>query len=88
MERINVHGFERTGCSSENFLKEGQTVITLNKLLSKELGFPLRNKLEKLTSDKKRIAYIADAAAAVTQLEYFPEYLTLLFEIDSLFLND
>ena len=41
-----------------------------------------------LTSGKKRIAYLAEAAKECTGLDYFGEYLTLLFEIDSLFLND
>lgn len=88
MERIHVHGRDRTGCSSENFLKPGQSIITLSHLFRQHLGFPLKNKLERLTSDKKRIAYLAEETAEITGLEKFPEYLALLFEIDSLVLND
>ena len=57
MERLQVHGRERTGCSSENFLRPGQALITVNRLLSSHLGNPLREKLARLPSDKKRIAY-------------------------------
>ena len=32
MERITAHGVERTGCSSENFLLPGQSIITLSHL--------------------------------------------------------
>ena len=32
MERLRVHGQERTGCSSENFLQSGQALITVNRL--------------------------------------------------------
>lgn len=88
MERLQVHGRERTGCSSENFLRPGQSLITVNRLLTSHLGKPLREKLARLPSDKRRIAYLAEATADVTGLERFPQYLTLLFEIDALFCND
>ena len=86
--RVVVHNRERTGCVSDNFLKEGQSVITINHLLSRVLGYSLKDKLLSLTSDKKRIAYLVEATKDCTGLDYFGEYLTLLFEIDSLFLND
>ncbi|MBQ8595883.1 MAG: hypothetical protein IJ406_08020 [Oscillospiraceae bacterium] len=87
MEKINAHGRERTGCSSRNF-SEGYSIITVNHLLSRHLGSPLKDKLESLTSDKKRIGYLAEKTKEVTGLEFFPQYLTLLFEIDAMFLND
>lgn len=88
MERIRVHGHERTGCSSKNFLKSGQSLITVNRLLTSYLGMPLREKLLRFSSDKKRIAYLADTTAEITGLNLFPQYLTLLFEVDALFCND
>ncbi len=88
IEKLNVHSRNRTGCSSDNFLKQGQSIITLSHLLNRYLGSPLKDKLQKMSSDKKRIAYLADATKEYTNLKDFPRYLTLLFEIDSLFLND
>lgn len=88
MERLNVHGRDRTGCGSRNFLKDGQSIITLSHLFSRQLGTSLKDKLEHLSSDKKRIQYLAEATAEYTGLKEFPQYLTLLFEIDALFLND
>ena len=88
MEKLNVHGRDRTGCSSENFLKDGQSIITLSHLFSRHLGMSLKEKLERLPSDKKRIEYLANATAVYTGLKEFPQYLTLLFEIDALFIND
>ncbi len=88
MEKLHVHGRDRTGCSSDSFLKKGQSIITLSHLFSRFLGFSLKEKLEKLSSDKKRIEYLGNMTAEFTGLEDFPEYLTLLFEIDALFLND
>lgn len=88
MEKLHVHGRDRTGCVSENFLKQGQSLITVNRLLTNTLGVPLKQKLLQLPSDKRRIAYLAEATAEVTGLKEFPQYLTLLFEIDALFCND
>ncbi|BDF70105.1 hypothetical protein CE91St41_26680 [Oscillospiraceae bacterium] len=88
MERLRAHGRERTGCVSQNFLEPGQSLITVNRLLSNFLGLPLRQKLAQLPSDKRRIAYLAEATAEYTGLADFPRYLTLLFEIDALFCND
>ena len=88
MERMNVHGRERTGCSSENFLRPGQSIITLSHLFKRTGTMPLRDILARQTSDKKRTAYLAETTAELTGLELFPQYLTLLFEVDALFLND
>ena len=88
MERLRVHGRERTGCISPNFLKPGQSLITINRLLSNFLGTPLKQKLMNLPSDRRRISYLAEATAEYTGLVDFPRYLTLLFEIDALFSND
>lgn len=88
MEYINAHGRKRTGCSSPNFLAEGQSIVTLSHLLNRFLDAPLKEKLGRLSSDKKRIQYLAEQTAEYTGLEHFPEYLTLIFEVDSLFLND
>lgn len=88
MERITAHGIERTGCSSEDFLLPGQSIITLSHLYKRESEVSLQALLSRQSSDKKRIAYLAEATAELTGLELFPQYLTLLFEIDALFLND
>ena len=88
MERMTVHGRVRTGCSSENFLTPGQSIITLSHLFRRTETVPLKELLARQTSDKKRITYLAEKTAELTGLELFPQYLTLLFEVDALFLND
>lgn len=87
MERMNVHRRDRNGCSSANFLRSGESIITLSHLFKRE-GRPLKDVLTRLSSDKKRIEWLAEETAAITGLEQFPQYLTLLFEVDALFLND
>ena len=88
MERLLVHGRERAGCSSQNFLKAGESIITLAHLFRLYSGKPLSETLGHMTSDKKRMAYLAEETADITGLSRFPQYLTLLFEIDGLVLND
>lgn len=88
MERLHVHGRDRNGCSSRNFLLPDQSIITLSHLYKRVLDKPLVASLERLSSDKKRIAWLAAETAEITQLPDFPKYLTLLFEIDALFLNE
>ena len=88
MEKLKVHSRERNGCVSQNFLRPGQSLITVNRLLTNCLGVPLKQKLAQLSSDKVRIAYLAEVTAKHTGLTEFPHYLTTLFEVDSLFCND
>ena len=88
MQRLKVHGRERTGCCSENFLLPGQNIVTLSHLFRQEFQEPLSRLLGRQTSDRKRIEWLAKTTAALTGLDDFPRYLTLLFETDALFLNE
>lgn len=87
MERLQIPDQNCTGCSWEEFLEPNQTVVTLADLFQQHLGYPLQKMLNRLSSAKKGIMYLAEETAEITGLEMFPEYLTLLFEIDSLVLN-
>ena len=53
--------------------------MPLSHLFRHHLGHPPKEKLERLPSDKKRIAYLTEETAAITSLQESPEYLTLLF---------
>lgn len=88
VDRVMVHGRERIVSVSDNFLGKGESIVTIASLLTRELGMPVTKKLSQLSSDKKRIYFMAEEAKRITGLSNFGEYLTLLFEIDSLFLND
>lgn len=88
MQRMNVHGRDRNGCVSENFLQSGQSIITLSHLFKRFEEPSLKEILTRLPSDKRRIEYLGRATAEYTGLREFPQYLTLLFEVDALFLND
>ena len=62
--------------------------VTFAHLFRQYTGTPLSETLSRMTSDKKRMAYLAEETASITGLSRFPQYLTLLFEIDGLVLND
>ena len=87
MERINVHRRDRNGCSSTDFLQPGESIITLSHLY-KRTSRSLKEALTRLPSVKQRVAFLAQETAQLTGLTQFPQYLTLLFEVDALFLND
>ena len=87
-QMVRAHGFDHVACVSKNFLKENQSIITVSALFKKFSDMPLKRKLAALQSDKKRIEYLANTVSDITGLDDFPKYLTLLFEVDSLILND
>ena len=87
MERIHVHDRDRTGCSSADFLNPGESIITLAHLF-RRMDSSLLEKFSRLPSIKRRIEYLAKETAELTGLAGFPQYMTLLFEVDALFLND
>ena len=87
MERMNVHRRDRTGCSSADFLKPDESIVTLAHLF-RRMDPSLMEKLKRLPSNKQRIEYLAKGTAELTGLDRFPQYLTALFELDGLVLND
>ena len=88
MKKVKVHGRERTACASKNFLKNGQSILTVNALFRQLSNQPLTKQLAKLPSDKKRMEYLAHSVKEMTGLADFGEYLETLFAVDALILND
>ncbi len=88
VEKVNVHSRERNACVSNNFLGEKQSIITVSHILKQSVSKDYMRKLKALSSDKKRIEYLAETVKEITGLYDFPFYLALLFEIDALFVND
>ena len=88
MEKLEVHNHQRTGCSSENFLKPNQSLITLAKLFRQCIGPDWQAKANKKNNFESRIKWIIEQTKELTNLERFDEYLTLLFELDMLFCNE
>lgn len=88
MERFEMQNCKRVGCSSQNFLKAGQSLITLDKLFKEKLNMSQLDVIDKYNDKESNIRYLAETVAELTGLERFPQYMTMIFEMDALFLND
>jgi len=88
MEKVEVRKHQRTGCSSKNFLRADEELITIAHLLRKGVGTGYLKELKKQENLQKKITYLVENVERLTGLDKFGEYLTLLFETDMLFLND
>lgn len=78
---------EFTGCESKNFLLPDQELITLQKLYQIHKEESLVKRLAGMETEEK-IKHVVDFVADVTGLSDFGKYLTMLLEIDALFLNE
>lgn len=87
-EEIMYLGVTRKGCSSSNFLKQGERLITINRLFEKNLGRKLQGILESIPNGKDKIEYVTSQVILMTGLKDFGKYLNVLFSIDALFLNE
>ncbi len=88
MEHIRRNGIVNVGCYSKNFITPGKAIVTIGDLLHKTLTKQERKSLAELDSLPQKIEELVKIIVEITKLDYFPQYLTLLFEIDSLVLND
>ena len=88
MERMEVHGHIRNGCSSANFLRQGEAILTLAELLRKGVGPDWQTAVNRLPNLQSRLAWLVEQVERLTGLDRFGTYLTLLFEVDMLFGNE
>ena len=88
MEQLEVHGRKRTGCSSPDFLREGEAILTLAELFRKGVGPDWQAQVSRLPNLASRVRWMADTTRQLTGLDRFGEYLTALFEADMLFGNE
>lgn len=80
MERMEVHGHIRNGCSSANFLRQGEAILTLAELLRKGVGPDWQTAVNRLPNLQSRLAWLVEQVERLTGLDRFGTYLTLLFE--------
>ena len=87
VDTAEVHGLKRVVSVSENFKREDESLITANTILKNSLGTGYLEEFNRRTSLKERIRLLVDAMEEATGMQNMGEYLTTLFEIDALFLN-
>lgn len=84
---LDFCGKKYCGCKSHHFLKEGQELITLEKLFRRYRNVELVREYAYM-STKERILYVVNGVKEITGLKNFGSYLTMLLELDALFLNE
>ena len=75
------------GCYSNNFLAEGETCVTVQRLLDDVKGVTFDRQLKQLSAADKVMA-VVDSVIEATDIANFGEWLTCLIEFDSLILNE
>ena len=88
MERMEVHGRTRNGCSSVDFLQSGESILTLADLLHKGVGPEWQIQVKRLPNMQAKIGWLIEQTERLTGLDRFGAYLTALFEADMLFGNE
>lgn len=76
------------GVSSNNFLKDGWQIITLERLFQSYYGRSLNNALWSIKDAKERLKFLVDKVILITGLKNFGKYMNKLLTIDALFLNE
>lgn len=85
---IQYGGKLMRGCQSRNFLKEGEELVTADRLFRLYTGKNLTQELARLQDIKERVLYLVENMEELTGLRGFGAYLTAALEIDAVFLNE
>lgn len=76
------------GVKSENFLKEGWQLITLERLFKNFTGKSLYKSIYSISEYENRIDFLVNQVERMTGLKNFGVYLNKLLTIDAFFLNE
>ena len=88
IETIKYNDHIYRGCRSRNFLKEGERIITLQRLYDAFYGKDLADVLEDTANIRKRADVLIKTVTDLTGIQDFGTYLYKLLVIDALFLNE
>lgn len=83
---LNIEG--KRGCKSKNFLYSGERIVTAWRIIENfDTDFKFR-KQKRNNSTKERIEFFVDFVEKNVKVTGFGEYLTFIFELDRLILNE
>lgn len=78
---------EVVGVKSENFLTEGESLISVHRLLKKKFGFDIEKAIVPMDIEEK-IRFFVDKVIETTGYEDFGVYLTNMLQLDAVTKND
>lgn len=76
------------GCKSDNFLLDGEELVTIDHLYRQFTGRSLTKKLADYSEIKDRVAHLVNFVEEITGLKDFGTYLATGLTIDAFFLNE
>ncbi len=85
---IRYRGKDLPGCVSKNFRAKDEMLVSFERLHRAYKGQGLAAALGGISEPRERIRYTVDFVERTTSLTGVGEYLTLLLELDSFFLNE
>jgi hypothetical protein len=88
MCKIPVGSTESTGCSSEDFLKVNEEIITADRLFKIKYGAPAQQMVYQYNRLSDRIKYFVDEIGSMTGIAEYGKKLTHMLEWDAFVLND
>ncbi|MBE7064328.1 MAG: hypothetical protein E7384_00715 [Ruminococcaceae bacterium] len=88
IETIKYKSSVYTGVKSKNFLEDNWQIITLERLFKNFFGDSLYTSIYKISDPEERLKFLIEQVERMTGLENFGIYVSKLFTIDALFLNE
>lgn len=76
------------GCYSENFRKDEEILLPLERLFKNHTTIGLAKQIANISNVKEKIKYTEELIRKVTKIEDFGEYLVKMLEMDAFFLNE
>ena len=88
LENISYNGQTFLACKSNNFLKKGEKLITLERLFKEKYGHSFYLSVFEIEGLKERVEFIVNSVTNLTNVKDFDKYFSKLITIDALFLNE
>lgn len=88
LEEIRYKSSIYQGVQSKNFLEEGWSLITLERLFHSMFGGSLYKALFQIEDHKDRLIFLVNQVERITGIQAFGCYMNQVLTIDALFLNE
>lgn len=88
LEKIAYKSKRYNGVKSEDFLRKGWQIITLERLFQVNYGYSLLQSIYRIRETEERLKFLVESVERITGLNNFGQYMNKLFTIDAFFLNE
>lgn len=88
LQEIGYRDTRFHGVSSANFLKEGEQLITLERLFKTQRNESLYKRVWEFTGIEERLVFLVRQIETLTSIRDFGPYMAKLLTIDAVFLNE